>query len=174
MVIKIRDKVDYQKTIYACYIGYITQAIINNLGPLLFLTYEKSLGISTVKISLLITINFGVQIIVDLLAANYVDKIGYRKAIVAAHFASAIGLIGMGTFPFIFSNSFTGLVLAVVINGIGGGLIEVLISPIVEAAPSKEKEKAMSLLHSFYCFGHVGVVIVSTILFPFLLFQLID
>lgn len=156
-------KSNYKYTIYTCYIGYIVQAIINNLGPLLFLTYEKSLGISIERIGLLITINFGVQILVDFLAAKYVDRIGYRNCIVAAHVAGTIGLIGMGIFPFIFPTPFSGLVTAMVINAVGGGLIEVLVSPIVEAAPAgKDKDKAMSLLHSFYCFGHVAVVLLST------------
>lgn len=161
-------KMEYKHTIYACYIGYIVQAIINNLGPLLFMTFEKSLGISIEKIGMIITINFGMQIIVDLLAAKYVDKIGYRMSIMTAHIAAAIGLIGMGVFPFIFSNPFCGLAIAVMINAVGGGIIEVLVSPIVEAAPSEEKDKAMSLLHSFYCFGHVGVVVLSTLGFYFL------
>lgn len=156
-------KIEYKQTIYACYIGYIVQAIINNLGPLLFLTFEKSLGIPIEKIGLLITINFGVQIIVDLLAARYVDKVGYRTSVIAAHICGTIGLIGMGIFPFVFSNPFSGLALASIINAVGGGIIEVLISPIVEAAPSKEKDKAMSMLHSFYCFGHVAVVLLSTL-----------
>ena len=156
-------KINYKHTIYTCYIGYIVQAIINNLGPLLFLTFEKSLGISLEKIGFLITINFGVQIIVDMIAAKYVDKIGYRTCIVFAHIATTIGLVGMGVFPFIFSNPYIGLIIAISINAVGGGLIEVLVSPIVEAAPSKEKDKAMSMLHSFYCFGHVAVVILSTI-----------
>ncbi len=164
----LREKASYKQTIYACYIGYITQAIINNLAPLLFITFQKSLGVSLDKISLLITINFCVQILVDFLAARYVDKIGYRKSIVIAHIASVIGLVGMGITPFLFENSFVSLVLFIAINAVGGGLIEVLVSPIVEAAPSKEKEKAMSILHSFYCFGHVGVVLISTVLFRIL------
>lgn len=156
-------RVDYKYTIYTCYIGYIVQAIINNLGPLLFLTFERSLGISIEKIGFLITINFGVQIVVDLLAAKYVDKVGYRFSVILAHVASTVGLLAMGIFPFVFEDSFIGLVIAVIINAIGGGIIEVLISPIVEAAPSGEKEKAMSMLHSFYCFGHVSVVLLSTL-----------
>lgn len=161
-------KKNYSHTIYACYLGYIVQAIINNLAPLLFLTFEKSLGISLGKIGLLITINFGVQMIVDTLAAKYVDRIGYRISIVAAHIFSTAGLLGMSIFPFLFSDPFTGLVAAVTLNSVGGGLIEVLVSPIIEAAPSsKAKDTAMSLLHSFYCWGHVGVVILSTIGFKF-------
>lgn len=153
----------YKSTIYACYLGYIVQAIINNLAPLLFLTFQNSFGISLEKIGLLISINFGVQIIVDALASAFVDRIGYRISVVAAHFISAAGLIGLGVFPFIFSNAYAGLVCAIVLNAIGGGLIEVLISPIVEAAPSSNaKAAAMSLLHSFYCWGHVAVVVIST------------
>ena len=165
---KIKEKITYQQTIYACYLGYIVQAIVNNLGPLLFLTFQKSLGISLEKVGLLVTINFGTQMIVDLLSAKYVDRFGYRKAVIFAHVMGTIGLVGMGVFPFVFSNPYTGLVLAVVINAIGGGIIEVLVSPIVEAAPSKEKEKAMSMLHSFYCFGHMGVVLLSTLAFRIL------
>ena len=153
----------YTYTIYACYIGYIVQAIINNLAPLLFVTFEQELGISLERIGLLITVNFGVQILVDSLSAKYVDRIGYRTSIIAAHVFSAIGLIGLGTLPRLMENAYAGLVIAMVCNAVGGGLIEVLVSPIVEAAPSsKAKEAAMSLLHSFYCWGHVAVVVLST------------
>lgn len=112
--------------------------------------------------------NFGIQLIVDLLAAKYVDRIGYRICIVFAHIMAAAGLIGMGVFPFLLPSPYAGLMLAITFNAVGGGLIEVLVSPIVEAAPSGEKEKAMSLLHSFYCFGHVGVVVLSTLGFQIL------
>lgn len=157
-------KKNYTHTIYACYLGYIVQAIINNLSPLLFLTFEKDFGISIGKIGLLISLNFGFQMIVDTLAAKYVDRIGYRISIVFAHICCTAGLLGMSIFPFIFPDAFAGLVAAVLLNSIGGGLIEVLVSPIVEAAPSsKAKDTAMSLLHSFYCWGHVGMVILSTI-----------
>ncbi len=153
----------YKKTIYACYVGFITQAIVNNLGPLLFLTFQKQFSISVEKIGFLITFNFGIQLLIDLLAAKYVDRIGYRVCMVLAHFMAAAGLVGMGIFPFILPSPYLGLMTAILFNAIGGGLLEVLASPIVEAAPTGEKEKAMSLLHSFYCFGHVGVVILSTI-----------
>ena len=165
---RIKEKITYQQTIYACYLGYIVQAIVNNLGPLLFLTFQKSFDISLEKVGLLVTINFGTQIIVDLLSAKYVDRFGYRRAVIFAHAAATVGLVGMGVFPFLFPDPYIGLVLAVVINAVGGGIIEVLISPIVEAAPSKEKEKAMSMLHSFYCFGHMGVVLLSTLAFALL------
>lgn len=154
---------NYTYTIYACYIGYVVQAIINNLAPLLFLTFNRNFHISMEQIGLLISINFGVQILVDWIAARYVDKVGYRFSIVLAHVCSVIGLISLGVLPFVI-NPYCGLVLAMVCNAIGGGLIEVLVSPIVEAAPSSSaKEAAMSLLHSFYCWGHVAVVLLSTL-----------
>lgn len=159
----------YTYTIYACYIGYVVQAIINNLPPLLFLTFQQEFGISLERIGLLISINFGTQILVDFISAKYVDRIGYRTAVIAAHACSAAGLIGLGILPRCMENPYAGLIAAMVCNAVGGGLIEVLVSPIVEAAPSSSaKEAAMSLLHSFYCWGHVGVVVLSTVGFQLL------
>lgn len=155
----------YEHTIYASYIGYITQAIVNNFAPLLFLTFSKDYGLTLDKITLITTINFAVQLMVDLLSAKYIDKIGYRRAVVAAHIFSAAGLLGMALLPEILSSAYVGLLAAVVLYAIGGGLIEVLISPIVEACPTDKKEGAMSLLHSFYCWGHLAVVLVSTLFF---------
>lgn len=156
---------NYRHTIYASYIGYIAQAIVNNLAPLLFLTFQSEYQISIEKISLLITVNFGIQLLVDILSARYVDRLGYRAAIMAAHFFCAAGLIGLGTLPEILPDAYLGLVAAVALYAIGGGLIEVLISPIVEACPTEDKSGNMSLLHSFYCWGQVGVVLFSTIFF---------
>lgn len=158
-------KNNFQKTMYACFAGYIVQAIVNNFVPLLFLTFEKSYHIPLSQITMLITFNFGIQLLVDLLSAGFVDRIGYRVSIVLAHVFSAAGLIGLVILPEILPNAFVGLLLAVVVYAIGGGLIEVLISPIVESCPSDNKEKAMSLLHSFYCWGHVAVVFFSTLFF---------
>lgn len=155
----------YQKTMYACFIGYIVQAIINNFVPLLFLTFEKEYGIPLSRITMLITFNFGIQLLVDLLSAGFVDRIGYRISIVLAHAFSAAGLIGLVVLPRLLPDAFAGIFLSVVTYAIGGGLIEVLISPIVESCPSDNKEKAMSLLHSFYCWGHVAVVLLSTAFF---------
>lgn len=158
-------QLSFRHTKYASYLGYITQAIVNNLSPLLFIVFQNNFGISLEKIGILISLNFGVQIITDLIAAKYVDRIGYRAASVLAHILSTIGLISLGILPGIMPNAYSGLIIAMVINAIGGGLIEVLISPIVEALPGDEKESAMSMLHSFYCWGHVSVVILSTVYF---------
>lgn len=155
----------YQKTIYACFTGYVVQAIVNNFVPLLFLTFESSYHIPLSQITILITVNFGIQLLVDLLSASFVDKIGYRVSIVLAHACSALGLLGLVILPDIMPSAFVGLLAAVVIYAIGGGLIEVLISPIMESCPTPNKEKAMSLLHSFYCWGHVAVVLLSTLFF---------
>ncbi|MBB6622359.1 MFS transporter [Clostridium gasigenes] len=158
-------KFTYKHTLYASYLGYITQAIINNLAPLLFLTFQKEFDISLESIGILIALNFGIQIITDILAAKFIDKIGYRISIVGAHILCLIGLVSMGILPYLFTNAYVGLVIAISINAVGGGLIEVLISPIVQALPGDEKESAMNMLHSFYCWGHVIVVLLTTIYF---------
>ena len=161
-------KKNYQNTMYACFTGYIVQAIVNNFVPLLFLTFEKTYQIPLSQITMLITINFGIQLIIDLLSASFVDKIGYRASAVMAHIFSAAGLLSLVILPELFPSAFAGLLTAVVIYAVGGGLIEVLISPIIESCPTDNKEKAMSLLHSFYCWGHVGVVLLSTCFFKFI------
>lgn len=157
-------KFTYKSTMLACFVGYITQAIVNNFAPLLFITFQNSYSIPLSQITLLVTINFGVQLLVDLFSAKFVDKIGYRTSIVLAHVFAAAGLILLTILPNIMP-PFAGILTAVVIYAIGGGIIEVLISPIMESCPSDSKEQAMSLLHSFYCWGHVGVVLLSTLFF---------
>ena len=156
---------NYEHTIYASYIGYITQAIVNNFAPLLFLTFASDYQLTLDKITLITTINFAVQLLVDLLSAKFIDKIGYRVAVVSAHVFAAAGLLSMAVLPEVLGNAYAGILVAVVFYAIGGGIIEVLISPIVEACPTEKKEAAMSLLHSFYCWGHVAVVILSTVIF---------
>ncbi|NLY91573.1 MAG: MFS transporter [Firmicutes bacterium] len=158
---------DYQHTLLASYTSFVTQAIINNFAPLLFLTFQKDYQVPLEKITLLITANFGIQLLVDFLSAFFVEKIGYRVAMVAAHLFSALGLIGLAVFPAWFSRPYDGLLTAVACYAIGGGLIEVLASPIVEACPTKKKSATMSLLHSFYCWGSVFVILVSTLFFFF-------
>lgn len=161
-------KSNYKYTIYSCYLGYIVQAIVVNINPILFATYMRIFHIPIDKISLLITMNFGVQFLVDIIAAKYVDKIGYRKSIVLAHIISLIGILGIGVLPNITGEPFIGLAAATIMSAVGGGLLEVLVSPIVEAAPGEEKEKAMSLLHSFYCWGCVGFILISTLMMKIL------
>ena len=162
---KIKD--NYKYTLSACYIGYVTQAIVNNFAPLLFVCFNREFNISFDKIALIVSLNFTVQLIVDFLSAHIIDKIGYRKMIVSAHVFCALGLAGFGIFPFIMPSHYIGILTATVINAIGGGLIEVLISPIAQACPVDSKSSAMSLLHSFYCWGHIFVVVVSTVFFRF-------
>ena len=155
----------YKHTIRACFTGYIVQAIVNNFAPLLFITFQNQYNIPLSQITILITFNFILQLVIDFLSAFFIDKIGYRTSAVLAHVFAAAGLILLPVLPEFFSNPFTGLLIAVMIYAIGGGLLEVLISPIVEACPSENKEKTMSLLHSFYCWGSVGVVLLSTLFF---------
>lgn len=158
---------NFKHTIAASYIGYITQAIVNNFAPLLFVTFHSTYQIPLSQIGLLVTINFCTQIIVDLLSAKYIDRIGYRASAVLAHIFAAAGLISLGVLPDFFPTPYLGICIAVVIYAIGGGLTEVVISPIVEACPTDSSTAAMSLLHSFYCWGSVLVVLVSTLLFHF-------
>ncbi|MDE6749906.1 MAG: MFS transporter [Lachnospiraceae bacterium] len=155
----------YNHTIYACYIGYIVQAIVNNFIPLLFLTFQSTFDISLDRITYLITVNFGIQLLVDLASAKFVDRIGYRSAALIAHIMAAVGLMGLGFFPYIFPSAYFGILVSVCFYAVGGGLLEVIVSPIVEACPTDKKDAAMSLLHSFYCWGQVSVVLFSTLFF---------
>ncbi len=155
----------YAHTIYASYLGYITQAVVNNFAPLLFLTFVSDYGLSLEEITWITTVNFVVQLCVDLLSAKVIDRVGYRISIITAHILAALGIIGLAVLPDLFGNAYVGLMTAVVLYAVGGGIIEVLISPIVEACPTEKKEAAMSLLHSFYCWGHVFLVVMSTVFF---------
>ena len=161
----MKKQLNYNHTIYASYIGYVTQAIVNNFVPLLMLTFQDTFGLTLDRVALLVTVNFGVQLVVDMLSARYVDRLGYRRCIMAAHIFAAAGLAGLAVFPYVFPGAYAGILTAVILYAVGGGLIEVLISPIVEACPTEKKEAAMSLLHSFYCWGHVFVVLASTAFF---------
>lgn len=161
----MKIKHNFKHTLYASYIGYVTQAIVNNFVPLLFLTFQSVYSLSLAKLTSLVTVNFLIQLTVDLLCAKFVDKIGYRPAIVAAHLFAAGGLAGLSVFPELFGDPYAGLLLAVSVYAVGGGLLEVLVSPIVEACPTEKKSAAMSLLHSFYCWGQMFVVLASTLFF---------
>lgn len=155
----------FRWTINACFTGYIIQAIVNNFVPLLFLTFQSSYDIPLSRITLLITINFGVQLTVDLVSVFFVDRIGYRASMLIAHGMSAAGLVSLAFLPQVLPSAYAGLLIAVVCYAIGGGLLEVVVSPVMESCPTDNKEKAMSMLHSFYCWGQVGVVLISTLFF---------
>ena len=156
---------DYRKTKRACYMGFITQAIAANFAPLLFLKFHHDYQITLGKIALISTCFFFTQLLVDLFCAKFVDKIGYRICIVASEVCSAAGLIGLAFLPDLLPEPFVGMILSVIVYAVGSGLIEVLCSPIVEACPFDNKEATMSLLHSFYCWGAVGTIVISTLFF---------
>lgn len=158
-------RVSFQRTINACFAGYVVQAVVNNFVPLLFVMFQDSYQIPLSKITLLITVNFIFQLVIDILSAGFIDKIGYKTSVIIAHFCAAAGLISLTVLPEVFGDPFAGILVSVMIYAVGGGLLEVLLSPIVEACPTANKEKAMSLLHSFYCWGHMGVVLLSTVFF---------
>ena len=156
---------DYRKTKLACYLGFITQAIAANFAPLLFLKFHKDYGISLGNVALISTVYFFTQLLIDLFCAKFVDRIGYRVSIVASEICSAAGLIGLAFLPDIMPNAFVGILISVTVYAVGCGLIEVLASPIIEACPFENKEATMSLLHSFYCWGTVGTIVISTLFF---------
>lgn len=156
---------NYRKTVIACYLGFVTQAIAANFAPLLFLTFHNNYSIPLGKIALISSVFFVTQLIVDVLCAKFADKIGYRRCVVGSQLMSAVGLIGLAFLPELLPDPFAGIIISTVIYAVGSGLTEVLVSPIVEACPFEHKEAAMSLLHSFYCWGSVGVILISTLFF---------
>lgn len=155
----------YKKTLIACYLGFVTQAICANFVPLLFLTFHLSYNISFGKLALISTLFFFTQILTDSVCAKISDKIGYRLSVVMAEVTSGAGLLGLAFIPDLFKDPFTGILICVIVYAIGSGLTEVLVSPIVEACPFENKASMMSLLHSFYCWGSVGTIILSTLFF---------
>ena len=152
-------KKNYRRTLLACYLGFITQAITANFAPLLFLKLHADYSVSLGKIALIPTTFFLTQLLIDLFCARFVDSIGYRRSVVASEIFSALGLAGLAFLPELFADPFAGIMICVVIYAVGSGLIEVLVSPIVEACPFEHKDAVMSLLHSFYCWGTVGVIL---------------
>lgn len=158
----MHHKQTYRNTTFACYRGFITQAIVNNLAPLLFIIFQTDFSISYEWLGQLVLFNFGTQLLTDLWATKYADRFGYRKCMVAAHALCAIGLVSLGILPRVLPSAYLGLVLSIILYAIGGGLLEVIVSPIIEALPNENKEASMSLLHSFYCWGQMTVVLLST------------
>ena len=158
-------KLTYKSTLHACFMGYVVQAAVNNFLPLLFIMIHDVYGITLTRIAALVTVNFVVQLMVDLLSVAFVDRIGYRISVLLAHLFAASGLVMLAFLPDITLNPFVGILICVVIYALGGGLLEVLISPMAEACPTENKEKTMSMLHSFYCWGSVAVVLLTALFF---------
>ena len=156
---------NYQRTLKACYLGFITQAIAANFAPLLFLKFHTDYGISLGRVALISTAFYFTQLVVDVFCVRFVDKIGYRRSVVASEVASVLGLAGLAFIPDLCADPFAGIIACVIVYAVGSGLIEVLCSPIVEACPFEHKEAVMSLLHSFYCWGSVGVILLSSLFF---------
>ena len=156
---------NYHATIVAACMGYITQAIMINFPPLLFLFFQNKMGLMLWQVSLLITANFVTELVVDVIASKYASKVGYRPLVILASFFAVVGLLSMFILPDLLPNTFFALIISMIFCGMGGGLMEVLISPIVEACPTKNKSGTMSILHSFYSWGQAGVVAISTLFF---------
>jgi fucose permease len=150
----------------ACYAGYVTQAIVNNLAPLLFIVFQTQYHVPYEMLGRLVLLNFAAQLVTDLVAVTVMDRLGYRVPLVLAHVLCVVGLVLLAALPSLLASPYLGLSLAIVVYGIGGGLLEVVVSPVVDALPTPREGKAaaMSLLHSFYCWGQVVVVLVTTLL----------
>lgn len=157
----------YRRTVVASYLGYGTQAIVNNFAPLLFVIFQKEFQISVSQIGFLVTFNFLIQILTDYVSAKFVDRVGYKICIIAAHIFSAAGLVGLGILPDLFSNPYTGLLTAIAIYAVGGGLIEVLVTPIVEAVPANVGGSSIPLLHASYPWTHAILVVATTLFLRF-------
>jgi len=156
---------NYRPTIRAAFLGYVVQAVVNNFVPLLFIRIQDEFGIPLAQITLLITFNFGLQLLIDLLSTPFIEKIGYRASMLLSNACVILGLVLLTFLPSLTANPFAGILISVCVYAVGGGLQEVLVSPIVEACPTDNKETVMSLLHSAYCWGHMGVVLFSTAFF---------
>lgn len=154
----------YSLTLTACYVGYVIQAMVNNLSPLLFVQFKRQFALDSAMLSFIIFINFGLQIIVDSLSAKITEKIGYRAGAILAQVFSCTGLVCLGVLPNVI-NPFAGIIIATVLMAIGGGFVEVILSPVIEALPLGNKSGAMCFLHSFYCWGHIFTVLAATIYF---------
>ncbi len=158
-------KLNYKHTLFACCNGYVVQAIVNCLSPLLFIIYRERLEVELWQISLIILINFTIQTLIDVCSTLFVDRLGYRKCVVFAHIFASLGLVSLGILPTVMTYKFTALLIATILGAMGGGLIEVIISPIVEAIPLEKKAARMNFLHSFYCWGQAGVILITTLFF---------
>ena len=167
MKAKVIPMNNYNLTIKAAYLGYIVQAIVNNFAPLLFVRMQSEFGIPLGKITVLITLNFCIQLLIDMFSTPIISKIGYRVSMILSNAVVIAGFLSLAFLPGKRMDAFGGLIICVCIYAIGGGLQEVLVSPIVEACPTDHKETQMSLLHSMYCWGHMAVVLLSTIFFAF-------
>ena len=161
----MRIRNNYKATVGAAFLGYITQAIMLNFPPLLYIFFQSDYGLSLSQVSFLITANIIVELVVDVIVSKIAARVGYRPLILIATALASLGIVSLFLFPMIMPNKFVALILAMMICGAGGGILEVLISPIVEACPTKNKSGMMSLLHSFYCWGQAAVVLFSTLFF---------
>ena len=158
-------KLTYKHTITACFTAYVVQAIVCNFAPLLFVSWEQEFNISIAQLTVVVTITFLTQIIVDLLSAKFSDRVGYKKSLIISHLCASCGFLLLGILPYTMKNTFAGIIISVIIYSVGSGILEVLISPVVESCPTDNKAGAMSLLHSFYCWGAVAVIVFSTLFF---------
>lgn len=153
----------YKHTTLACYIGYITQAIGINFMPILFTIFKEEFSLSYSELGSLVVINFVTQILTDIFSTKYVDRLGFRRTSIPCQLLCFLGLMLLCILPSVMANSFLALAIATIVYAVGGGMVEVIISPIIDSMPSDDSTGAMSLLHSFYCWGQLGIVLLTTL-----------
>lgn len=156
-------KENYTRTRRCCYFGAMIQALGINLAPLFFVTLREEFSISFEKIGRLVLITFLVQLCVDFLAVYFVDKWGYRRSMIAAHLFASAGLFLFGILPQTLPDAYVGMVIAVFVYSVGCGLLEVLISPTVDAIPADNKATSMAMVHAYYPLGQVLTILLTTV-----------
>lgn len=154
---------DYRLTIRCCYLGMFVQAIVINLAPILFIPFKEQLGLTFEQLGRLILINFVTQVAFDLIAGATVTRLGVRRMVVAAHILVTLGLWLFAWLPGRLTSPYAGLVIGTIVFSMGGGVLELLLSPIINAVPSERKAADMSLLHSFYAWGQMTVILLTAL-----------
>ena len=153
---------NYKITKYTCYLFYVLQGTLLNLTPLLFVPLMEQYGLSYMKLGALASVNFATQLIVDIVLSKLTDKHRYRISLRLSASAAFIGYMIFAWAPGRLGDPYTWLLIGTVVYSIGAGLMEITISPLIHALPDKAKGKSMAILHSFYAWGVVLTVIVST------------
>ena len=146
----------YLPTKLAGYVGFVVQAIVNNFLPILFIVFQDIYGLGYEKLGRLIVFNFVTQMFIDLLTPKILAKIGYRKASFLSQFTAFIGLCLMSVLPRVMGNTYLAIVISIMVYATGSGLMEVILSPMIEMLPTGNKSGNMAVLHSFYCWGHLS------------------
>lgn len=153
----------FRLTTLSCFAGIFVQAIITNITAILFVPLMSLYGFTYLHLGILVGVNFSAQVMSDIIFSALVDKLGYRRLVLPACIGAFIGLILFGLSPLLFRDVFLGMLLSTIVFSAASGLLEVLLSPIINAMPNDDKAGAMSLMHSFYAWGQAATIIITTV-----------